>query len=75
MGKLFFPWRYEDEAAEANVRSGEGFHLVKRSLLSKKEEEDASVRYRYVLDCAENGNFTELLYEALGLDEETKEAF
>lgn len=64
--RLFFPWSYEKEQKVINERSAAGFHLMKSRAFSRREEQDSTVRYRYLIDCKEPDGFTELLYEKQG---------
>ncbi|MEA4965093.1 MAG: DUF2812 domain-containing protein [Oscillospiraceae bacterium] len=64
--RICFPWDYQKELKTVNERSKAGFHLIRSSFFWKLEEQDGSVQYRYLVDCAEAGSFTELLYEKQG---------
>ena len=65
--RVFLPWNYQEELKKVNERSAEGYHLVRASMFSKREEEDPGRAYRYALDCRQGkGGFTELLYEKQG---------
>ena len=64
--RIFWPWNYQKELDSANARSAEGWHLTQSGKFSRTEEQDAAAVYRYALDCREDGNFTELLYEKQG---------
>ena len=64
--RWFFPWQYAEELRTVNERSEDGCHLVAATMSCRTEEVDDSVVYRYALDCKENQNFTEMLYEKQG---------
>lgn len=64
--RWFFPWQFQAELEKVNDRSEDGYHLTASSMISRTEEIDDSVVYRYALDCKEGQNFTEMLYEKQG---------
>ena len=64
--RIYFPWMWNRELERANERSAQGMHLVKSRSFYKLEQCDPDARYRYALDCEEQGGFTRLLYEKQG---------